>query len=263
MRLLTFVIYFLPFPLFSLLLASLSMDVTMCFGDSGEVITFTGTNGQVPYTFNYTINGGTTQSISTSVGNSVSLNVPTTAAGTFNYHLTQVIDNSGATQNISDNAFATINPLPNVNAGVDQTVCPGNSVTLSGSGAMTYTWNYGVINAIAFVPTSTTMYTVTGTSSGGCTNTDQVTVHVECAGITEMENSIITVNPNPVNDLVKIESENIIDAISIYSLGGELIYKLTPKDNVAIINVIDLISGIYIIKVHSEVGIITKRLIKE
>lgn len=263
MRIFTFLIYFLPFSLFSQLSASLSSDVAMCFGDSGYTITFTGTNGQIPYTFNYTINGGATQTISTSVGNSVSLNVPTTVAGSFNYQLTQVTDNNGAIQNISDNAFATVYPLPIVNAGPDQTVCPGNSVTLTGSGAAIYTWNNGVTNGVAFVPATTMVYTVTGTSFGGCTNTDQVTVYVECAGITEFDNFIVKVFPNPSSDFVKIECENVMDAISIHSIGGELIYKLTPKDNVAIINVMDLNSGIYIIKAYSEVGIITKRLIKE
>ncbi len=263
MRIFTFLIYFLPFSLFSQLSASLSSDVAMCFGDSGYAITFTGSNGQTPYTFYYSINGGVTQSISTSVGNSVSLTVPTTAAGTFNYHLTQVIDNSGATQNISDNAFATVNPLPNVNAGVDQTVCPGNSVTLSGSGAMTYTWNNGVINAVAFVPTSTTVYTVTGTSSGGCTNTDQVTVHVECAGITEFDNIIVKVFPNPSSDYVKIECENVIDVISISNFSGQLIKEVKPKDTEVILDLNNLNSGIYFVTISSEVAKVTKRFIKE
>lgn len=262
MRLLTFVIYFLPFTLISQLSASLSMDVTMCFGDSGEVITFTGTNGQVPYTFNYTINGGATQSISTSVGNNVSLNIPTTSAGSFNYHLTQVSDNSGAIQNISDNAFATVYPLPMVNAGVDQSVCPGISVTLTGSGAATYSWNNGVTNGIAFVPPATTVYTVTGTSSGGCTNTDQVTVYVECASITEFDNYTVKVFPNPISEYVKIECENVIDVISISNFSGQLINEVTPKDTEVILNLDNLNSGIYLITIHSEVGKVTKRFIK-
>jgi len=263
MRIFTFLIYFLPFSLFSQLTASLSSDVAMCFGDSGYVITFTGSNGQTPYTFNYTINGGATQTISTSVGNSVSLTVPTTVAGSFNYHLTQVIDNSGATQNISDNAFATVYPLPMVNAGADQTVCPGTSVTLSGTGAMTYTWNNGVINAVGFVPTSTNVYTVTGTSSGGCTNTDQVTVYVECAGITEFDNFKVKVFPNPSNDFVKIECENIIDVISISNFSGQLINEVTPKDTEVILDLNNLNSGIYFVTISSEVGKVTKRIIKE
>jgi len=71
----------------------------------------------------------------------------------------------------------TVNPLPVVDAGATQTVCPGASVTLSGSGASTYTWNNGVTNSVAFTASNTTtLYTVTGTDVNGCINTDTVSV---------------------------------------------------------------------------------------
>jgi gliding motility-associated-like protein len=72
----------------------------------------------------------------------------------------------------------SINALPTVNAGVDQNICAGNSVTLSGSGATAYTWNNGVTNAVSFSPSTTTTYTVTGVGVNGCSNTDQVTINV-------------------------------------------------------------------------------------
>jgi gliding motility-associated-like protein len=68
-------------------------------------------------------------------------------------------------------------------AGNNVVVCEGESVTLTASGAASYSWNNGINNGIAFVPSlGTTTYTVSGTSSAGCINTDQVDV---------------TVNPNP------------------------------------------------------------------
>ena len=67
---------------------------------------------------------------------------------------------------------------PIVSAGANQTVCPGTSVTLNGSGALTYVWNNGVQNGVSFVPSTTQTYTVTGTSTNGCSNTSQVTVTV-------------------------------------------------------------------------------------
>ena len=75
-----------------------------------------------------------------------------------------------------------VNPLPTINAGLDQTECQGANVTLSGTGGNSYTWDNGVSNGVAFVPNTTTTYTVTGTDANGCSNTDQVTV---------------TVSPNP------------------------------------------------------------------
>jgi len=75
-----------------------------------------------------------------------------------------------------------------VNAGVDQTACAGASVTVSGSGANSYSWNNGVSNGVAFTAGSTTTYTVTGTSAAGCTNTDQVLVTVNALSSTSATN---------------------------------------------------------------------------
>ena len=58
------------------------------------------------------------------------------------------------------------------------TVCAGESVTLTASGGVSYSWTGGITNGVSFTPTVTTTYTVTGTDANGCTGTDQVTVTV-------------------------------------------------------------------------------------
>lgn len=78
----------------------------------------------------------------------------------------------------TDQVTVTINPLPNVSAGADQAVCAGQTTTLSGSGAVGYSWNNGVANGVSFTPVTTQTYMVTGTDVNGCQNTDQVTVTV-------------------------------------------------------------------------------------
>jgi hypothetical protein len=65
-----------------------------------------------------------------------------------------------------------------VNAGPDQAVCEGTSVTLQASGAQSYIWNNGVQDGISFVPVATYTYSVTGMSANGCQGTDQVVVVV-------------------------------------------------------------------------------------
>jgi hypothetical protein len=77
-----------------------------------------------------------------------------------------------------------INPLPTVDAGVDETICDGESVTLTASGASTYAWSpaTGITPTtgptVTANPTSTTTYTVTGTDANGCVDTDTVDVIV-------------------------------------------------------------------------------------
>jgi PKD repeat protein len=71
-----------------------------------------------------------------------------------------------------------VNPLPTVGAGADQTVCEGNQVTLSGTGASSYTWDNGVIDGVAFNAATTTTYNVTGADANGCSNADNLMVTV-------------------------------------------------------------------------------------
>jgi uncharacterized protein YjdB len=89
----------------------------------------------------------------------------------------------------SGSGTVTVNPVPSINGGQDQTVCAGASVTLNGTGGVSYTWDNGITNGVAFVANATTTYTVTGTNANGCTNTDQVTVTVNAAPTVNAINS--------------------------------------------------------------------------
>jgi hypothetical protein len=95
------------------------------------------------------------------IGNTQNVNnVPAATSGSFPITVT-------ATDNIGNVCTGTttvvVNPLPIVSAGIDQSTCLGGLVTLAGSGANTYQWTGGIQNGIAFSPSSTNSYTVTGT----------------------------------------------------------------------------------------------------
>lgn len=72
----------------------------------------------------------------------------------------------------------TVYPLPIVDAGVDQEICSGGSVTLTANGAPNLVWDNGIVNGQTFIPNATTTYTVTGTDVNGCQNSDVVVVTV-------------------------------------------------------------------------------------
>jgi hypothetical protein len=134
---------------------SAGQNQAVCSGDS---ITLNG-QGANTYTWN----------------NGVSNGVAFTPAATQTYTVTGT-DANGCSNTAQ--VTVTVNPLPTVSAGQNQAVCAGTAVTLSGSGASTYTWNNGVSNGVAFTPAATQAYTVTGTDANGCSNTAQVTVTV-------------------------------------------------------------------------------------
>ena len=74
---------------------------------------------------------------------------------------------------------ATINPLPTVTFVASKSkICLGESLTLTGAGATTYAWDNGVTNGTLFSPTTTKVYTITGTDANGCVNVASVSIPV-------------------------------------------------------------------------------------
>ena len=76
----------------------------------------------------------------------------------------------------SETFTITVHPLPDVEAGIDTTLCFEQSITLTATGANNYQWDNGVINGVEFFPNSTEVYYVVGTDTNLCQNTDSVIV---------------------------------------------------------------------------------------
>ena len=101
----------------------------------------------------------------------------------------------------------TVNPLPVVTANSSSAlVCTGSSLTLTGGGASTYTWDNNVMNAVSFVPTATTTYMVTGTDVNGCVNTSTTTVTVNSLPLVSLGPNIIQCGGTAILDAGNIGS---------------------------------------------------------
>ena len=79
-----------------------------------------------------------------------------------------------------DNIKLTGNPiLLGVAANASElTLCEGESTVLSGSGALTYSWDNNVVDGNIVFPTETTTYTVVGTNGAGCEESASVEITV-------------------------------------------------------------------------------------
>jgi hypothetical protein len=79
----------------------------------------------------------------------------------------------------SANVVVEVNSNPVVVASANSTVvCEGDAIVLTGSGALTYTWNNGASDGVSFTAAITETYTVTGVDVNGCEGQDQITVVV-------------------------------------------------------------------------------------
>lgn len=134
---------------------------TIC---EGTPVTLSAT-GADTYVWNNGLGAGATHTVTPSV--------------TTEYIVTGTQTATGCTD--ADTVTITVNPLPNVvaNASPNDSICLGDNLTLTGSGATTYTWNNGVVDGVTFTPTLGAVdYIVTGTDVNSCVNKDTITILV-------------------------------------------------------------------------------------
>jgi gliding motility-associated-like protein len=150
-----------------------------CNGISSEIVNFTSSVSGA--TFSWTNNLSSIGILASGSGNSIAstpLTNSSTSPSIATFNVTPSANScdgpSGTftiTVNSSPIVIATSNPL-------DGLICEGLSVTLNGGGASTYSWTGGVLDGVAFAPTSTKSYTVIGTDINDCTNSATLTVTV-------------------------------------------------------------------------------------
>ena len=134
--------------------------------------------------------GATTYSWNGGVGTTASVTVTPTATTTYTVNGT---DGNGC---IGIGTYTVnVKALPVVNGGIDQSICAGANVTLTatGSGFSSVTWNSAISDSVAFQPASTSTYTVTASGTNGCFNTDSV---------------LVTVNPLPAAPQLNVIQPN-------------------------------------------------------
>lgn len=205
---------------------SLVPEVVADAGDDTEICSGTSVN--------LTASGGDTYSWNPTSG----LNNPsgaTTAASpetTTTYEVTVSVGTCVGT----DQVTVTVLPPPVIEAGTNTTILPGESVQLSASGGVSYSWSpadglddAGISNPIA-MPEETTVYTVTVTDADGCTATEQVAIVVsddECPLTTLFVPNAFSPNNDGQNDVLYVRLNESFDRMSfrIYNRWGELVFE--------------------------------------
>lgn len=118
-----------------------------------------------------------------------------------------------------DTVSVIVNPLPLANAGIDNSICEGDSTQLNASGGDTYNWtpitnlSDPLINNPYASPLTTTSYIVSVTDSNGCVQNDTVQ---------------ITVNTLPVVSAGNDTSMCVNDTIQLNASGADT-YAWSPN----------------------------------
>lgn len=94
------------------------------------------------------------------------------------YTVTQIVSNALGSDTLSKVITVKSNPSVSVSVAAT-TICDGQFVTAIASGASGYAWSSGqYTGTVSLAPSTTTSYTVTGTASNGCTNSQSFSILV-------------------------------------------------------------------------------------
>lgn len=228
-----------------------AMDTITVFVKSLPIITFSGNDSTckgTPSTIN--ASGGGAYLWSNGMTNS-SINVNPSATTTY----TVAITTNGCTK---DSIFTlTVNPLPTLSVS-------NNADTLKVSGANTYLWSTGSTNDTAIIHQQGTYY-VTGTDSDGCVSSDSISIVSTGSGA--MNNSAgVSVYPVPSDGSMYLilTGKGYISMKIMDELGREIYTQSinAEKQNQNLeINLDNVSSGLYILQIISNNGVISKQVI--
>ncbi len=260
---------------------------------------------------------------------------PPVVMGTSTYYATATNVGSSTCASTPTIVDVVFNSLPTVLASASPTsLCEGEDLTLTGSGADTYTWSGGATDGVAFPATSTQYYVVTGTDANNCSAVDSVEVTVipapsvsfgaltglcvydgaitlsqgtpaggtysgtgvsgttfdpavagggtftltytysdgtcennatsdivvdSCLSVQELAIPEVIVYPNPASSTITIESDTHIQKIDVMDLSGAQLETVETTT----FSVAHFAEGVYILKVVTETGVVTKRFVKK
>ena len=92
-----------------------------------------------------------------------------------------------------------------------------------------------------------------------------ITVFCTLLSTNEFNKNDINIYPNPVSDILNINSEQVLSQLIIYDLTGKVIYdkKVRSQDSNYNVDMSPMSSGIYLMKLKSGKQVVTKRIIKK
>jgi parallel beta-helix repeat protein len=137
----------------------------------------------------YKVNGGSqvtgnTGSVTINSGDSISYTFLTpvfyTVVGNNTVEAaTSFVGDVNQTNDVHSGYSFTVYPPVQANAGTDQYICSGDSVTLTAQGGSVYLWStFATTPVITVTPVNTTTFIVTVSSANGCSDVDTVLVNV-------------------------------------------------------------------------------------
>ena len=132
-------------------------------------------------------------------------------------------------------------------------------------------WNQQTVTTNPYTLTNLEGYTeydyqVVANCADGETSepSDIVTERTTNVGVEDYEASNIDVYPNPTTGMVQVSSSKFqVSGVDVYDVYGKLLNTLSACGNEVEVNLGDYAAGVYFLRISTEDGVVTKRIVKK
>ncbi|HRO74567.1 MAG TPA: FG-GAP-like repeat-containing protein [Crocinitomicaceae bacterium] len=130
-----------------------------------------------------------------------------------------------------------------------------------------FTWNFGTENVqganvtYTFEDGGSKQVIVYMTNACGSTS-KSIVVSCDNTGLDELGNIAFNLYPNPTASTLTVENNGsvVMQQISILNNVGQVVYVVSPNNTTAQLNVSEFANGFYILQIHTEKGIVVKKI---
>jgi hypothetical protein len=143
------------------------------------------------------------------------------------------------------------------------TVCPKTKLTLTATGALSYSWSPGgnTTPTVSGTYSLNTTYTITGTGTNSCTSTTTAQVKMQnCTGTDDVTEQAFSIFPNPCANTLRVSS-GAGALITITSVDGKVI-TIRKMQGEGEIDLSSEAPGIYIVFFQSRTTLMHLKLVK-
>ncbi|TAE90209.1 MAG: T9SS C-terminal target domain-containing protein [Bacteroidetes bacterium] len=145
--------------------------------------------------------------------------------------------------------LATVTPLDASNKEVNWSINDEDLATITNEGLLTALDN------------GTVIVKATAKDGSGAEGTASITITGQSNGLKNIQKTTINLFPNPIENMLYVQSDKVVSAYQIFSIQGKLITSGTVEYNQ--MDLSDLEAGVYILDLKINEGWIRQRVIKK
>jgi hypothetical protein len=136
------------------------------------------------------------------------------------------------------------------------TVVAGKNVVFTAAPATNYQVKEWKLNNVVVAGNVTNTYTLSTLAANST-----VTVEFELAiGINEVNENVVSIYPNPANDVVNVKMNTTINKIEVVSLNGQIVAESLINNNEGSINISTIANGMYFLRIETANGITMNKI---